>query len=245
MLPRPVTLRAKPSLGLCLILVSLSTSPAPVFADDNWKLEKTKDKVAFYLRDYPGTSIPEFKAVTQIQATMASILAVLLDIKAYPEWVHQCTRAFTIDAENDQEQYVYQVSRLPLARDRDMILHAELSHSNHGRVVVIQLEAEPDYCKKNKVPACKQIDPSRYIRVEESLGSYRLKRLNGSLVELTWQQYINPGGKLPSWLIRALISDIPVKTLNALHDMVQRPEYQNSRLVFDGGTLLVVGPENQ
>lgn len=219
--------------------------PLATFASSDWRLEKTQEKVEFFLRDYPGSSIPEFKAVTQIPTSMTAIVAVLLDVESYPKWVHRCRESFTLETVDTHEKYVYQVNRLPFARDRDLILHAELSRQSHEGEIVIHLEAAPDYCERNSVAACDRIEPDRYLRIEESEGSYRLAQLDENTVEVTWQQYLDPGGRLPGWLVRRSISTIPINTLNALHEMVKRPEYRDRESRLSDRALPEENPESR
>lgn len=226
------------------LMLGLSLYPILSFASEDWRLDKANDQVEVYLRDYPGSNIPEFKAITQIPASMASILAVLLDVAAYPEWVHQCRKAETLAIVSDREQYIYQVNDLPFARDRDIILQAKLEHRNQGRDITIELEASPNYCEHNAAATCSDIEENAYVPIVESTGSYRMKQLDANTVEVTWRQYLDPGGKLPVWLIRALMADIPLKTLDALHDMVEQPEYRNSKLLIRDGSLHLVNPES-
>lgn len=234
--------RERWSRPLLVFLFALSTSgfTGTAAAAEAWHLEKADQGVKVYLRDYPDSSIPEFKAVTRISASMGSILAVLLDVSAYPEWVHRCREAVSLEVVSNREQYIYQVNTLPFARDRDIILHAELVHRNHGREIIIELEAAPRYCQDNAAAICDSIEAQPYIRIPEMVGSYRMEQLAGGTVEVTWQQFIDPGGKLPAWLIKAMISSVPLKTLSELHEMVERPPYRDSELVLQDGSLRVI-----
>lgn len=214
--------------------------PVAASASYQWELKEERDGVRFYLRDYPGSAIPEFRAVTRIETSMGSLLAVLLDVDDYTEWIYQCRESFSLDVVSHSEQYVYQVNHLPLARDRDLIMRAQLSYRDGGREVSIGLRAAPDFCRDHDTPGCQRVNTGRYLRIRDSVGSYRMKELDDGTVEVTWQQHLDPGGRLPGWLIRALMSEIPVKTLRALRERVKMPRYSDSEIVIRDGVLRVV-----
>lgn len=209
-------------------------------ANRDWEASTSTNGVQLYLRDYPDSGLPEFKGVTVLDASMASVIAVLLDVQAYDEWVHQCERAFVLASINPREQYIYQVNKIPWARDRDIILRAELSYRDNGRNIRIAVSATPDFCQTHDIANCERIDTGRFVRVEQSKGSYYLEQLAANRVRVTWQQHIDPGGRIPAWLARPQIKELPLKTLANLAKQVQKPRYQNKEIQFTNGTLVVV-----
>lgn len=223
-------------LGMFLLF---RLGPTAAASTTDWRLEKEQDGISFYLRDFPQSTIPEFKAVTQIPATMARVLAVLLDVDNYQHWIHRCAQSFPLTEIRERQQYIYQQNSVPWARDRDVILRASLSHRNSGQEVKIQLQSVPDFCHHHDSPGCDRIDHGRHVRIDQAVGSYELRQVDNHMVELTWEQHLDPGGRLPSWLVKAMLSDIPLKTLSGLREAVQDAKYRNSRLVVEGDTLRV------
>lgn len=211
----------------------------PVSGEADWRLDKQEKGVSFYLREYPGSPIPEFRAVTVIPASMARVLAVLLDVENYHRWIHRCEQSFTVATSGGREQYIYQQNKLPWVRDRDIILRARLSHQNDARQVDIALKAVPEYCHKHPSPSCDRIDADPYVRITKATGSYRLIALNDETVEVIWQQHLDPGGKLPRWLVKGLLSEIPMESLASLREVVGDAKYRHSRIVFEGDSLRI------
>ncbi|MGI1678385.1 MAG: hypothetical protein K6L75_06630 [Cellvibrionaceae bacterium] len=207
-----------------------------------WELQisnNSTSEVTLYFRNYPDSKIPEFKAITTIQSTMASVLAVLLDYDACKKWVHQCEHSFSIQSINSREQYIYQINKLPFVKDRDVILHATLFFSEEAKNITIKLIADPDFCSRASEELsenCKSIDPSRYVRVTTAIGHYELKEI-GNNIQVTWQQYLEPGGFLPNWLAKSQLSDLPIKTLMTLHKIVKEEKYQNTSLRMNNQEL--------
>ncbi|MGH1469831.1 MAG: START domain-containing protein [Cellvibrionaceae bacterium] len=218
---------------LFFLVIHVIWSSSALGETNNWTLQNQKTSsslVSLYLRDYPNSKIPEFKAITTVPAPIASVLAVLLDKDACEEWIYQCKKAMMVRELNTQEQIFYQINELALIKDRDILLHASLHFYNEGKKIIIALTAAPDFCKKpssQEYKECEHINNSQYIRVTKAIGSYELKE-NGDSTQVTWQQHLEPGGFLPSWLIKSQFSALPIKTLTALHDIVQKQKYQQA-----------------
>ncbi|MCW8196597.1 hypothetical protein F6455_17525 [Proteobacteria bacterium 005FR1] len=221
------------TLAIALLVIPTANS------GPDWRLDKQEHGVSFFLRDHPDSSIPEFRAVTLIPASMARVLAVLLDVENYSRWIHRCEQSFTVAISGEREQYIYQRNDLPWVRDRDIILKARLSHRDSAKQVDINLEAAPAYCQKHASANCSRIDADRYVRITDAVGSYRLNQLSDGTVELIWQQHLDPGGKLPRWLVTAMLADIPIKSLARLREVVQDAKYSESRIIVEGDSLRV------
>lgn len=227
----------KMTTGLIMSLLWLAWT-GPLSAEDaEWELKKEEQGISLYFRNYPDSGIPEFKAVTGIDSSLVSVLAVLLDIPACERWVHQCQTSFILKTVNSREQYVYQINRLPLVKDRDIILHAGLTHSEDLNRVQINLAAAPALCQQQPPPACDKIEQGRYIRVHQSVGYYRLEAQGPDNVVVTWQQHIDPGGSLPGWLARSQLANLPMRSLKALKKIVKEEKYRNAEFAPSNGGI--------
>lgn len=220
-----------------LVTVCLSFICHNTYADDmvEWQANGERKNIRLFIRDYPDSNIPEFKAVVQIPSSMASVLAVLLDIESSPQWIHQCGEATLLDQPSASEKIIYQVNKIPLAKDRDFILRAQLSFSGDAESVRINLETSNDFCIHQPSDICQRIKQSKYVRINQLVGQYHLQQIDDNLIEVNWQQFVDPGGKLPSWLIKSQLDNIAFKTLDGLRKQVKKPAYKNAQLrVVDG-----------
>lgn len=53
---------------------------------DGWKLEKDKDGIQVYTRLTEGRKIKEFRAVTRVNASLTSVVALVRDADAAKDW---------------------------------------------------------------------------------------------------------------------------------------------------------------
>ena len=207
----------------------LSTIVTIGSAKAQWELVKNKDGIKVFLRTVPGSKIKEFKGVTNIDSSLDSILAVLDDTDACPQWIHNCKDPVKLSQISFNEGYVYQVIDFPFpVKDRDLILHSVMTQNADTKQVTIRLNAVPDY-----------ISQTKNVRIKKSEGFYLLKPLPDGSIEVTWQHHTEAGGGIPIWLVNALLVDTPFNTLNNLRRIVKREKYQRARLKYSSDGVAV------
>lgn len=220
------------------------------FFEENYQqfLKLDKDGIKVFIYNYEKNKIKAFAAVTYINAPIDSILAVLFDDKKGREWIHACDDSYMIENISFTERYHYQVIDIPFPfEDRDFIFHSKMEQSPLTEAVTITINARPNYCKTQNSELCQQVNQSKHVRVEHSVGVYRLEPVsNGTIV--TWIQHTNPEGNLPSWLVNQLLVDTPYWTLKNLSQKVKEVQYKSAKLIYDNDGTAVkikINPTNK
>jgi hypothetical protein len=198
-------------LALTLSVILLTAGCANTSVKDQVAV---KDGIELRFEDFPGSSIPTFVATVRIESSVGNLMAMLMDFSSWPNWAYGCERIDVLQTIGYTEAYVYQVTNVPVIRDRDSILHA-ISTVSDGEVV-IDFESAPDYCLNNDKSACESTKNSSLIRVRQMSGSFSLKQVSAKEVDVTWLQHQDPGGLVPDFLVRLNLKDIPLKSLSRL-----------------------------
>ncbi len=156
----------------------------------------------------------------ELNATLASSLALLDDAEACPDWIHRCELSRVLERTGSLERHIYQVSDLPFpAASRDMIFKATIRQTEDGSIR-IDLHSKPDF-----------IEETRYIRITESYGSYLLEKLDEHRTRLTWIQYVDPAGALPAFMVNSMLTDVPFKSLENFKKVVTREKYRDASFI--------------
>ncbi|MBS03031.1 MAG: hypothetical protein CMQ24_10040 [Gammaproteobacteria bacterium] len=189
--------------------------------DQPWQPGANESGVLVEVRDVPGSKYQEFRARTTIDLPMARVLAVLADIPACPQWMHQCERARTLEDRSERERIIHQVTNLPFpVKSRDLVLRVTLEAD--ARAVLVRLEALPGHIPTR----------SDAVRIRKSHGHYRLEEAGtGTLVE--WQQFADPAGRVPAFIVRGMMTELPVRSLSRLRSWAREPRYDGFRLIRD------------
>ncbi|GAB1256912.1 hypothetical protein NBRC116494_14140 [Aurantivibrio plasticivorans] len=216
---------------LCVPIVILISGGCTHYPD--WTLVKEEDATSVFFRDTPNSNIPSFRGEVIIDGDFQDVMQVLTNFAKFDEWVYQCERIEVVDFVSYSEAYLYQVNSLPIIRDRDIIVHGtvtydtvsahtDTTHSTAQQRAIIALTSVPEYCDTSESMSCDEIKQSNYIRVRRSEGIFEVIELSDNRVKVSWQQSLEPGGWIPDWLTRMMISDVPIITLNNLKNLVEQ-----------------------
>lgn len=190
-----------------------------------WQQVRQGEAVDLYYRAHPDSPIPRFRAVVSIDASRAAVMSVLTDFGSWPEWLYRCESAEIIGTRGYREAWIYQVTDLPVVRNRDVIMHATISTNVGEDDVVIEARTAPEYCDSAEADGrsvCREIRNANHVRVAALSGRFRIRSLEGGQVQVVWEQHIDPGGMLPDWLVRMMLDDLPMRSLRRLKQIVER-----------------------
>jgi hypothetical protein len=204
-----------------MFVVLLSLSEAV-----EWELVKQKDGITVYTRSVEGSGFFAFKGETVVEGSVDALVAVLYDTPGAPAWLHQCRFGMTLEEVSFEENYIFQIYDLPFpASNREVVLHTHLSLAE-GSAVLETTEAN-GFCDSQPVERCRYVEEVDLTRIEKSRGRYLFVTEENNRTRVVWQQYIEPGGYLPDWLVNALLVDIPFNSLSRLRELVKTEKYRS------------------
>lgn len=199
-------------------------------ADNSLKLDK--DGIKVYIFRHKTSKFATFKAITHINASLDSILAVMFDNNSYTDWIHACEKSFVIEEINFNERYHYQIISLPFPFiNRDFVFHSILTQNPMTKALTITMSSVTNYCGNNSSKQCKKVRESKLVRVKKSIATYKLE-VDGSGTKITWIQHTDPSGNLPNWLVNSLIKETPYRTLKNLATKVEEDKYKYAKLFY-------------
>tara|TARA_R100000306_G_scaffold62478_1_gene70788 strand:+ start:23622 stop:24392 length:771 start_codon:yes stop_codon:yes gene_type:complete len=239
--PKPALPRIAPGapavflLSICLLLTSAAGRAELKIEDEQWKRDYEKDGVVVYTRRFPASDFQAFKAVYTLDASIEDIMAVMSDPASCTEWVLNCVESWGFDDKQFAKRYAYSVNDLPWpVMDRDYVLEINTSKAPDSDTIVMDLYAVDHKVAPNK----------NYVRVNKQETHYHITPLGDEQTEIVWLQHTEPAGAIPSWLVNALIVDIPYKSLKALEKLANSDKYQGYEVQYseDG---VITGVEKQ
>lgn len=190
----------------------------------DWQVERRDDArdISVYTRKIPGTSYNAFYAVTRVNARLASVVAVLSDVQAMPEWLARMKSAKLIKREGDSDIWLHSVYKLPYPFiEREGVMRATLRQDQSG-VVEIVTRAEKGLVSTN---------PKR-IRLTNMQSTWRLTPEKNGVVKIEMWGQGDPGGYVPPLLFNYNLPDESVQTLKLLRQMLTREKYRQKQLRY-------------
>lgn len=202
--------------ALAALLLSMLMM-APFAAAGEWQLSRRDENrdIRVYLRENPASSYHSFYAVTRVKTRLSTIVAVLADVPAMPEWIARMKSAKLL-RRDDRDAWVHSTYKLPYPfLEREAVLHSTLRQDKSG-VVEVVTRAEPGFITAN---------PKR-VRLLDMQGTWRLTPEKDGVVKIEMWGEGNPGGYVPPMLFNYNLPDEPAQTLKHLRQMLTREKYQ-------------------
>ena len=197
--------------------------PLPAIAEQGWEkaAEDAEKQVVVYLRSVEGSSFKAGRGVTTVEATLGAIVSVISDAESFPEWMHNVKRAFVVEQISTFERITYTAQKLPWpVTDRDSVVYSKFSQDPDTKQITIDFEARPDAYPEQE----------GHVRVPNMTGKWQITPKGGNRVEVIYQIHPDPGGRIPTRVANASITDTPLNTLRGMHRMIREPKYRDARL---------------
>lgn len=201
-------------LPLLLLPLSLLASA------NDWELvrQDTQRNIKVYTRAQNHSSYDEFYAQTVVPQPVATVVAVLSDINAWPQWLARIKEVKLLKKENDR-RWLYLVYKLPYPFiERDAILYSYVTTLPKNQGVVIDTMALRSY----PLPF---VQTSKRVRLTDLNSTWKLTPLpsGGTSIELSGRG--EPEGFMPALIFNYNLPDEPQQSLRMLRKMLLRPQY--------------------
>ena len=186
-------------LGSLLVLAVLAQAPA-----DGWTAAGTTRGVTLAFRDDPQLQLREVRATTELSFPAARIFPLVCDFTHYGSLVSGVKELKLLSgtAPSDYEMYMRYAPRFLVVSARDV-------------VVRVQGQSTPDGSSGCQWTDVKGREPEHtgIVRIPILRGSWTIEPLDVTRSRVVYQVAVNPGGRLPGWLVRR-------GAVNALPDVI-------------------------
>ena len=192
---------------------------------NSWELRKDDDGVKVFTREVNGSDYLAYRGETVVEGNVPALVSILYDTENAPSWVQDCTLGFTLEEISFNENYVFELYGLPFPlSDRMLIIHSTLKwNDKHARITSVEAN---DFCKARKDERCRRVQEVDAVVVTRSRGYYDLQYIDENRTKVVWQQHVESGGSLPTWLVNSSVIDIPFNSLQKLRLLVKDKKYK-------------------
>ena len=222
-------------IGIAVLVSAIPVASAEIPLDsDDWQLHADRNSIKIYTKAQKGSDFKAFKAVAVLDSPIENIMAVMANPKSCLEWVYGCIESYGFDENSFNKRYAYSVNDLPWpVQDRDYVLEINTRNDSQTGEIFMDMFAVSDKISKK----------SELVRVNLAETHYIFRPTQDGKTEMVWLQHTEPGGAIPSWLVNALIVDVPLKSMKALEAVANTEKYSRSEIVYDAeGRIVGVKP---
>ncbi len=192
-------------------------SSIPNETSEGWKLASKSGGITLYSRSRVGSSLKEFKAVGEIDASSRTVHNVLDDLDAYADFMPFTKECRIVKREGDAI-LTYQRLSPKIVSDRDYTLRIRKKSwpASGGFAYLNRWESANDYG-----PA----ETKGILRVKLCEGSWLIEPSGPNKARATYSICTDSGGALPVFIANAA-SEIGIrKIFTAVRNQVKLPKY--------------------
>ncbi len=211
---------------LCMMVlfafVLLNSTPS-IAEEEEWRFVNLAGGISVHRRSKDNSRFIEFKARGDLQGEITKYVNILLDTDKMPDWAPQCIEAKNIEKISQSEDIVYVACNgvWPVA-DRDYVAKRTIISDIKKTYVRINV----DLTDHHNVPA-----NDKRVHIPHLQCCWILRKIDHSHTYVELHAFVDPGGRLPAWLVNWGYRRIPHKYLVGLESMVAKHMYSAKELV--------------
>jgi hypothetical protein len=200
-------MKTKSLFMLSTLLLTLNV----VQAQNNWELRRNENGITIYSRRSANGKIVELHLQCQFNATPQQLVAQILNISHYSDWVYGNKRSEVIKKVSGQDLiYFTEAHLLWPVQDRDLVLDLNTSPATATAPLTITVKSIPGYLPLKK----------HFIRVPYSLAVWKVTPIPGNKIAIDYTFNLDPGGSIPGWLVNLTIATGPYKSFTMLGNIL-------------------------
>ena len=146
-----------------------------------WEVVKEDQHLMVYARKAAHSKIKEIKVETEVTGSLSSVIAVLRDIDAYPDWIYNLKSARQLPQATAQENFYYSEIKFPWPlSNRDYIARSQLIQDTLSRAITnrcgvvylkgyLRIKGSIRNLRRNAGATGKISTRNRYCRIESKI----------------------------------------------------------------------------
>ena len=201
-----------PRLLLFWLVLLLSMQ---VQAQDEWELKRNENGIEVYTREQSDDKFKEVKIITLLPGTTRELVATVLDVDNYQDWVYGIKNSYVLKKINSNSIIYYNEVDLPWPfSDRDLVNHITVQKDPKTGKTVIQSKAIPDHIPEKE----------NLVRIPYATANWDITPVAATEVKVIYTFRVDPGGSLPPWLVNSIATVGPYNTFVELRKKLQQDD---------------------
>ncbi|MCK4679192.1 MAG: hypothetical protein KAT48_13745 [Bacteroidales bacterium] len=201
-------------ISIIVVLCSFILSSVNTLAQKEWKLVKDKNEIKIFTRSIEGTKLKAYKGEAMISVNIEQLYNFLINVGNYHEWAYECKESTLISKVDDIEYIYYSIYKMPWPfYDRDIVTKMDIS-SRNGEEYIIILET--------KLIEGIREEKKNLVRIPEYYQKTTLIKQDNISVKMIIEGYLDPGGKIPIWIINMFLADGPYESIINIKEILEQ-----------------------
>jgi len=174
---------------------------------EDWRLAKSDFGIDIEYRYPTDSPWRVFRGQVEVAAKPDRVVRFLQDLDALPTWHYRTKSAEVIQMEGLTSALLHIVTKSTWpVKKRDVVCRVMLTLAPDSDTIHITMDSVED-----ALPALVGA-----VRMNKLNAKWTIEPAGDSRSRISYETYVEPGGKLPRWLFNSLAMDIPLFSLRKL-----------------------------
>ena len=121
-----------------LLLLLFITLPFLLPAQTNWELARDKKETKVWVKDFPNSNFKQFKSETIVEAELADVVALQLDVANMGKWYDNVGTVTLVEKISELEgTYIVDFDMPFPVRDRVSAIRAKMTYDKETKTVYV------------------------------------------------------------------------------------------------------------
>tara|TARA_Y100001935_G_scaffold19383_1_gene14185 strand:- start:19 stop:627 length:609 start_codon:yes stop_codon:yes gene_type:complete len=161
------------------------------FSSQDWNEKKNKDGIRIEVRKLQNHKYQEIRAETIIDSSITEVFQFISNTNSCEKWVYRCGFSEERRSMDRETRVIYQLTKFPFPfKSREVFLTTKTTLNPDGSIK-IRMEST-----KNE-----KREKSSLLEIKKATIEYLLTPTPEGVTRISWQQYVDPGGNLPTWAV--------------------------------------------
>jgi hypothetical protein len=184
-------------------LLLLLIFESPLFAQNEWTIQKEKDGIKISSRHSPTSPFNDIRVELDLTGNIDQLEAILVDVSRYKEWSY-ATKVSRLVKSMGAEKFIYYTEiEVPWpATNRFFYANFELKKKLAERSMYVTAENILNY----------QPVPKDLVQVPLTRGTWNITTVTNKSIHVDYMLEMNPGGSLPVWVLNLFSTKGPMES---------------------------------
>ncbi|MFT6100012.1 MAG: hypothetical protein ACJAYF_002563 [Arenicella sp.] len=209
---------------LCLSLLLI---PNLAFAqieniEYKWEEKRNKNGIVIQTSNVAGSSFRAVRGEMTVTGSIASLVALVEDMKSCPKWADLCREARVEKRVSATESYAYVYNDIPFpVSDRDVYTHVVWTQDPVTKRLTMTSTATSGGTPKSKA-----------VRIENAVSQWHFSTNQDGTITVESFAHIDPNGPTPAWLTNMMLVDSPYKSMTKMRNIIESGGYADANVPF-------------
>ncbi len=183
--------------------------------NNTWQKAYDANEMIIYTRTTEN-GIKEFRAITTVNVKIETVVGVMADYKAHPDWMRAIKECKMIEQETATTRYLYYSIDMPWPLwDRDLVSKGSFTLKANGSIFM-KMQSVTNKGKKT----------DDHVRIVSAGGHWEVIPLSKTQTKIIYQYQADPVG-IPATLVNMFLLEAPKATFEGLKKQILLPKYKN------------------